>query len=114
MCSKNVLRVFQGYLKGVSSVIQGSFKGMSSKFQGGSKRVPGYFLEVKRVLECFKCVSRKFQESVQGVSKKSHVCHSSQLPRRRRACWNQGSMERRMRLGSQSFLSLPLQHTYCK
>ena len=65
-------------------MIQGSFKSMSSKFQGGSKRMPGYFLEVKRVLECFKGVSRKFQESVQGVSKKFHVAlHSWHLPRQR-------------------------------
>ena len=34
--------------------------------------------------EYFKCVSRKFQENVKGVSKKFHVtCHSSQLPKQK-------------------------------
>ena len=31
--------------------------------------------------ECLKGVTRKFQENIEGVSKKFHVaCHSSQLP----------------------------------
>ena len=35
--------------------------------------------------ECFKEVSRKFQENVQGVSKKFLVaCHSSQLPEQKK------------------------------
>ena len=67
--------MFQGSLQA------GGLKSVSRIFQGN-------FLKVSRVSpECFKCVSRKFRENVQGVSEKFQVaCHSSQLQSRRRAC----------------------------
>ena len=75
-CSKKIVRVFQGNLKGVSRVFQGSFKEVSLVFQG---IFMGF--QVNRNVtvfpECFKCVSRKIQETIQAVSKKFHVAWHS-------------------------------------
>ena len=60
-----------------------SWKSLSCKFQGCFKRVSrlfqGYFLEVSKDISWK--FQRRFQENVQGVSKKFHIAyHSSQLP----------------------------------
>ena len=62
---------FQCIFLEVLMVFQSSFHGISWKFQW-------CFQNVFQL--CFNHVSRKFQENVQGVSKKFHVaCHSSHL-----------------------------------
>ena len=48
-----------------------------------------FLSSLKGCPECFKGVSRKFQENVEGVSKKSHVaCPSSQLPEQNLGLFN--------------------------
>ena len=60
-------------IKEVSWVFKVSFKEVSRECQGCFK----CFFEVSRVSECLKGVSRKFQENVQGDSKKFHVACNS-------------------------------------
>ena len=78
-------RCFYSVSEGDSRQFQGPFKQVSRWFQEDIKDASWIILEVSRVFpQCPKCVSRKFQEIDQGVSKESYIpWHSSQLPKQK-------------------------------